>query len=61
MAARLQAATGSHTPILFRSSAAAGHGVGTALKERISEQADVLSFLFDKLGMDPPKQLQLLP
>jgi prolyl oligopeptidase len=61
MAARLQAATGSTAPILFRSTAAAGHGVGTALKERISEQADVLSFLFDQLGMEPSKQQQLLP
>src|SRR5215510_7900509 len=52
MAARLQAATGSQNPILFRSTAAAGHGIGTALKERISEQADVLAFLFDQLGID---------
>jgi prolyl oligopeptidase len=61
MTARLQAATGSQNPVLFRSTAAAGHGIGTALKERISEQADVLSFLFDQLGMEPPKQSHLLP
>jgi prolyl oligopeptidase len=52
MAARLQAATGSGRLILFRSSAAAGHGIGTALKDRIAEQADIYSFLFDQLGMD---------
>jgi prolyl oligopeptidase len=52
MAARLQAATGSDRPILFRSTASAGHGIGTALKERIAEQADALAFLFDQLGVD---------
>lgn len=59
MAARLQAATSSDAPILFRSTAAAGHGIGTSLKERISEQADVFSFLFDQLGMEPSKQQPL--
>ncbi len=49
MAARLQAATGSGRPVLYRSSAATGHGIGTALKHRIAEQADVLAFLFDQL------------
>ena len=52
MAARLQAATASDQPILFRSTAGAGHGIGSSLKIRIAEQADVLSFLFDQLGMD---------
>ena len=52
MAARLQMSTGSDRPILFRSTASAGHGIGTALKVRIAEQADVLSFLFDQLGID---------
>jgi prolyl oligopeptidase len=52
MAARLQAATGSDRPILFRSTAGAGHGIGTALKDKIAEQADILAFLFDQLGMD---------
>jgi prolyl oligopeptidase len=53
MAARLQAATGSDRPVLFRSSASAGHGIGTSLKERIVEQADIDAFLFDQLGMHP--------
>ncbi len=52
MAARLQAATGSDRPILFRSTASAGHGIGSSLKDRIAEQADVLTFLFDQLGVD---------
>jgi prolyl oligopeptidase len=52
MTARLQAATGSDLPILFRSSAAAGHGIGSSLNERIAQQADTLAFLFDQLGMN---------
>jgi prolyl oligopeptidase len=52
MAASLQTATGSGLPVLFRSTAGAGHGIGTALKERIALQADVYSFLFDQLGID---------
>ena len=52
MAARLQAATASDLPILFRSTASAGHGIGSALKDRIAEQADILAFLFDQLGVD---------
>jgi prolyl oligopeptidase len=55
MAARLQADTSSGLPILFRSTASAGHGIGTALKDRIAEQADVYAFLFDQLGIDASK------
>jgi len=51
MAARLQEASGSGLPVLFRSTASAGHGIGTSLKERIAEQADVMAFLFDQLGI----------
>jgi prolyl oligopeptidase len=51
MAARLQAANKSKHPILLRTTAAAGHGIGTGLDERIAEQADVYAFLFDQLGM----------
>jgi len=51
MAARLQAATGSDRPVLFMSNTS-GHGIGTALTERISQQADVYSFLFKELGVD---------
>jgi prolyl oligopeptidase len=51
MTARLQAATASGHPILLRMSGASGHGMGTALSERIAQQADVFAFLFDQLGM----------
>ena len=51
MTARLQAATASENPILVRLSSASGHGMGTALTEKIAQQADVFAFLFDQLGM----------
>ena len=54
MSARLQAASGSAYPILVRLSAASGHGMGTALTERIAQRADVLAFLFEQLEMKPP-------
>jgi prolyl oligopeptidase len=54
MTARLQAASRSGYPVWVRLSSASGHGMGTALTERIAEKADVLSFLFDQLGMQPP-------
>ena len=53
MTARLQAATASGHPILVRLSGASGHGMGTALSEKIAQQADVFAFLFDQLGMKP--------
>ena len=51
MTARLQAATSSGYSILLRTSSNAGHGIGTAVDEQIEEDADVLSFLFDQLGI----------
>jgi prolyl oligopeptidase len=51
MTARLQAATTSDHPILARFSSASGHGMGTALSEKIAQKADVLTFLYDQLGM----------
>jgi prolyl oligopeptidase len=51
MTARLQEANSSNRPILLRTSSNAGHGIGTALDEEIEEIADVLSFLFDQLGV----------
>ena len=53
MAARLQAATGSSRPILLRTEATAGHGIGTALATRIAEEADVYAFLVHELAMQP--------
>jgi prolyl oligopeptidase len=51
MTARLQAASSSGRPILLRTSATAGHGFGTAVDEVIEQDADVVSFLFDQLGV----------
>jgi len=51
MTARLQAATSSGRPILLRLSGNSGHGMGTALSERIAQEADVFAFLFDQLGV----------
>jgi len=49
--ARLQEATHSGRPIFLRTSSSTGHGIGTALNERIEQDADVFAFLFDQLGM----------
>src|SRR5436309_2239558 len=51
MAARLQAATASRRPVLLRTSASTGHGLGTPLEARMAELADVYSFLFDQLDV----------
>jgi prolyl oligopeptidase len=53
MAARLQAATSSPRPILLRTEATAGHGIGTALATRIEEESDIYAFLVGELGMTP--------
>ncbi len=52
MTARLQAATSSGRPILLRTTATAGHGMGSSLKDRVAEQADIYAFLFQELGVD---------
>src|SRR5262245_6765781 len=49
-AAALQAA-GSKQPVMLRISTTSGHGIGSALSDRIEEDSDWLSFLFDQLGM----------
>ena len=51
MTARLQAATHSGRPIFLRTSSNSGHGIGAALNERVEQDADQFSFLFDQLGM----------
>jgi prolyl oligopeptidase len=53
MAARLQAATSSRRPVLLRTEATAGHGIGTALATRIEEESDIYAFLVGELGMTP--------
>ena len=50
MAARLQAATGNSSQVLLRTSAASGHGHGTALSEQIEQDVDIYTFLFDELS-----------
>jgi prolyl oligopeptidase len=51
MTARLLATNKSANPILLRTSSSAGHGIGTALSERIKQSADIYAFLFAQLGM----------
>jgi prolyl oligopeptidase len=50
MTARLQKASGQPDEVLLRTSAAAGHGMGTALSEMIEQDVDVYTFLFAKLN-----------
>ncbi len=52
MTARLQAATSSARPVLLRTSAESGHGMGSSLAQRIEEQVDVHAFLFHELGVE---------
>jgi prolyl oligopeptidase len=51
MVARLQAANASSEPILLRTSSNSGHGLDSALSERIAETTDVYAFIFDRLGI----------
>jgi prolyl oligopeptidase len=51
MVARLDEANKSENLILLRTSSSAGHGIGTALDERIKQLADTYAFLFAQLGM----------
>ena len=45
MVARLDEANKSANPILLRTSSSAGHGIGTALSERIKQYTDIYAFL----------------
>jgi len=49
MTARLQA-SGTHKPVLLRTSSNSGHGIGTALSEQIDELTDIYQFLFAQWG-----------
>jgi prolyl oligopeptidase len=55
MVARLEEANKSDQPILLRTSSSAGHGIGTALSERIKQLSDIYSFLFAQLAMAAKK------
>jgi prolyl oligopeptidase len=50
-AARLQAASSSGQPVLLWTTDKAGHGIGSALDEVITERATLLTFLFHELGV----------
>ncbi len=57
MTARLQAANASDRPILMRTDASTGHGIGSPLSTRNALSADVFAFLFGELGVryqEPP-------
>lgn len=51
MAARLQVATSSGRPILLRTSADTGHGLGMPLSEQIDRNVDVYAFLLHELDL----------
>ena len=50
MTARLQAATASKKPVLFRVDYQAGHGIGSTKKQQQEETADAFAFLLWQLG-----------
>jgi prolyl oligopeptidase len=50
MTARLQAATASAKPVLFRVDYNAGHGIGSTKAQQHAEQADVWAFLLWQMG-----------
>jgi len=50
MTARLQAATASGKPILFRVDYDAGHGIGSTKKQRQEQLADRWAFLLAQMG-----------
>jgi prolyl oligopeptidase len=52
MIARLQA-SGTKKPVLLRTSATAGHGIGTSLSEQIEDLADAYAFLFAQWHVKP--------
>ena len=54
MTARLQAASASGKPILFRADYSAGHGIGSTRMQYLEETADEWAFLLSQLGMDAP-------
>lgn len=61
MIARLQAATASPYPVMLRTSSSTGHGGGTALSERVTQDADVWAFVFDQLGIRYPPSARTPP
>ena len=58
-AARLQAASSSGKPVIFRVDYEAGHGVGSTKTQRLQERADAYAFMMWQFGMKDyqPKQI----
>lgn len=54
-AAALQAASAAPSPVLLRVNSA-GHGMGSSRNERIDEDADILAFLYEQLGVNWPER-----
>lgn len=50
-AARLQAASASGKPVLFRVDYDSGHGVGSTKTQRLQERADIFSFMMWQFGL----------
>jgi prolyl oligopeptidase len=50
MTARLQAASASGKPVLFRVDYEAGHGIGSTKRQRQEQAADQWAFLFWQMG-----------
>ncbi len=55
-AATLQAANTGDKPKLIRIDSKAGHGAGKPIAKILDEQADIYSFIFYNLGIDPTKK-----
>ena len=51
MTARLQAATASGKPVLFRVDYSAGHGIGSTREQYLQERADTWAFLMWQFGL----------
>ena len=54
MAARLQAAVDQKSRVLLRTSLSDGHGLNTSYSEESEQEADILAFEFDELGVTYP-------
>ena len=53
MCALLQAETGSDKPVLLHYDMKTGHSAGKPINKQIDDQADIFSFVFKELGMNP--------
>jgi len=54
MCARLQAATASGKPVLFRVDYQAGHGIGSTKLQTLKSQADKFAFLLWQMKVVKP-------